>query len=123
MSGPTAHPTDTLSGEAHSCSISTARKQKGSVIYVSRVSINDVRKTYSRVVAAAQAIGFDTSGWRFEEGNSTNGVNYRLTIPGRGLDVGYGRNFLGRTATEAHTALIYLARAWELAAEVIRPIG
>jgi hypothetical protein len=83
----------------------------------SRVSMNDVRGMFLRAVRAANTLGMDTTGWTVSEGSKINGVSYKLDMS-PSIGIGYGANFLGFTAREAHTALEHIARAWEVVAEI-----
>lgn len=84
---------------------------------MNRISLSDVRGMFGRTVSAARAIGLDTTEWRMHEGSSTNGISWKLDMPGRSLGTGFGGNFIGMTAREAYMALQYMARAWEIVAE------
>jgi len=83
---------------------------------MARITISDVREMYERTQVAAAAVGIDTREWRLHEGTT---YKLDLTRAGRpSLGIGYGNNHLGNTAREAYDALHYMARAWELVAEI-----
>ncbi len=87
---------------------------------MARLTKSDLDGMFARAVRAADALGFDTRGWRFEHGNRADGAAYTMqtgTGPHTSLGTGFSGDYIGTTAREAYTALNLIARAWEMVAE------
>ena len=86
----------------------------------------DVDRTYCRMVAAAQEIGLDVTGWFYMSGSATNGIAWALgSKPEGGNDIvglpPFGH--IGKTAREAEHFLAGMVAAFESIAYAKRREG
>lgn len=84
-----------------------------------RITVVAVRYLVPRFRAAAEAAGVPgAQSLDVEPGSRTMGVSWKLIRHGdrgaRTNGLGWGGNYLGMTAAEAHTAMTNMIAAWEM---------
>lgn len=81
-----------------------------------RIEITDVRNMFGHYVKAAEAVGFDVTDWRMDEGSSTYGRAFRIyTGTGERAPGAEWAGYIGGTRREAYQALTHLhSLLWEI---------
>ena len=91
---------------------------------MARFTVKNVRWAFTGFVAAADAAGFDTTGWLLEEGSSSCGISYRVYATRKGStgrhNTPFGEMPLGCTAREAVQALWNMTKALYAVADMQR---